>query len=65
MKRRADAMGFPLPDVIIDGEVIEADPPRRLVQTFRMLMDPEAAEEGFTRLTYEIAKARAASASSP
>ena len=42
------------PDVIVDGEVIEADPPRRLVQTWRMLMDPEMAEEGFTRLTYEI-----------
>ena len=42
------------PDVIVDGEVIEADPPRRLVQTWRMLMDPEMAEEGFTRLTYDI-----------
>jgi uncharacterized protein YndB with AHSA1/START domain len=40
--------------VIVDGEVIEADPPRKLVQTWRMLMDPEAAAEGFTRLTYEI-----------
>ena len=29
------------PDVIIEGEVLEADPPRRLVTTFRMLMDPE------------------------
>jgi uncharacterized protein YndB with AHSA1/START domain len=43
-----------VPDVIVDGEVIEADPPRKLVQTFRMLMDPEMAEEGFTRLTHEI-----------
>jgi uncharacterized protein YndB with AHSA1/START domain len=42
------------PDVVVDGEVIEADPPRRLVQTWRMLMDPEMAAEGFTRLTYEI-----------
>ena len=46
---------FPgIPDIIVDGEVIEADPPRRLVQTFRLLMDPEIAAEGFTRLTYEI-----------
>ena len=37
-------------------EVIEADPPRRLVQTWRMLMDPTTAAEGFTRLTYEIAE---------
>ena len=42
------------PEVAVDGEVIEADPPRRLVQTFRMLMDEDIAAEGFTRLTYEI-----------
>ena len=44
------------PEVAVDGEVIEADPPRRLVQTFRMLMDDDMAAEGFTRLTYEIAE---------
>jgi uncharacterized protein YndB with AHSA1/START domain len=42
------------PEVIVDGEVIESDPPRKLVQTWRMLMDPELQAEGFTRLTYEI-----------
>jgi uncharacterized protein YndB with AHSA1/START domain len=42
------------PEVVVDGEVIEADPPRRLVQTWRMLMDPDLQAEGFTRLTYEI-----------
>jgi uncharacterized protein YndB with AHSA1/START domain len=42
------------PDVAVDGEVIEADPPRKLVQTWRMVMDAEMAAEGFTRLTYEI-----------
>jgi uncharacterized protein YndB with AHSA1/START domain len=42
------------PEVAVDGEVIEVDPPRKLVQTFRMLMDPSVAAEGFTRLTYEI-----------
>ena len=47
-----------IPDVIIDGEVIEATPPRKLVQTWRMLMDPGQAAEGFTRLTYEIEAAR-------
>jgi uncharacterized protein YndB with AHSA1/START domain len=41
-------------EIIVDGEVIEADPPRRLVQTWRMVMDPEMLSEGFTRLTYEI-----------
>ncbi len=42
------------PEVMVDGEVIQADPPRKLVQTWRMLMDPGMAAEGFTRLTYEI-----------
>jgi len=42
------------PEVAVDGEVIEADPPRRLAQTWRMAMDPGLAAEGFTRLTYEI-----------
>jgi uncharacterized protein YndB with AHSA1/START domain len=42
------------PEIVIDGEVVEADPPRKLVQTWRMLMDPEMVAEGFTRLTYEI-----------
>jgi uncharacterized protein YndB with AHSA1/START domain len=54
MKRAAEGMGWTLPDVIVDGEVVEVDPPRRLVQTWRMVMDPTAAAEGFSRLTYEI-----------
>jgi uncharacterized protein YndB with AHSA1/START domain len=44
----------PLPDVIIEGEVLEADPPHRLVTTFHMLMNPEMAAESHTRVTYEI-----------
>jgi uncharacterized protein YndB with AHSA1/START domain len=44
------------PDLAVDGEVVEADPPHRLVQTFRMLMDADMAAEGFTRLTYEISE---------
>ncbi|HEV2953591.1 MAG TPA: SRPBCC domain-containing protein [Candidatus Dormibacteraeota bacterium] len=46
------AMGAP--EIAVDGEVIECDPPRRLVQTFRMLLDPTSSLEGFTRLTHEI-----------
>jgi uncharacterized protein YndB with AHSA1/START domain len=42
---------------MVDGEVIEADPPRKLVQTWRLVMDPELEAEGFTRLTYEIEEA--------
>jgi len=40
------------PDVAVDGEVIEADPPSKLVLKWRMAMDLE--NEGFTRLTYVI-----------
>jgi uncharacterized protein YndB with AHSA1/START domain len=44
------------PDVVVDGEVIECDPPRRLVQTWRALWDPAFAAEGAKRLTWEIAE---------
>lgn len=39
---------------ILDGEVLEADPPHRLVHTWRTLWHPEFAVDGFTRVTYEI-----------
>jgi Uncharacterized conserved protein len=42
------------PEVAVDGEVVEVDPPHKLVQTWRMLMDDGLAAEGFTRLTHEI-----------
>jgi uncharacterized protein YndB with AHSA1/START domain len=58
MKKAGAEMGFVTPDLIVDGEVVEADPPRRLVQTWRMLMDQDLAKEGFTRLTYEIEEGR-------
>ena len=45
---------FGAPDIIIDGEVVEADPPRKLVQTWRMLMEQDLADEGFSRLTYDL-----------
>ncbi|MBP2323846.1 uncharacterized protein YndB with AHSA1/START domain/DNA-binding transcriptional ArsR family regulator [Kibdelosporangium banguiense] len=40
--------------VLVEGEVIEADPPRRLVQTWR----PTWLGEPATRLTYEIKEGR-------
>jgi uncharacterized protein YndB with AHSA1/START domain len=47
-------MGFDMPDLILDGEVLECDPPKLLKQTWRMLMDPASAAEGFTTLTFAI-----------
>jgi uncharacterized protein YndB with AHSA1/START domain len=54
MKDVSVARGSEIPEAAVDGEVIEADPPHRLVQTWRLLLDPSCAAEGFTRLTYEI-----------
>lgn len=54
MRTATAEMGWSLPEVIIDGEVLEADPPRLLKQTWRMAMDPTAAAEGFSTLTYTI-----------
>ena len=55
MKQRGKELGYEIPDLATDGEVIEADPPNRLVHTFRMLMGgPDMAAEGFTRITWEI-----------
>ena len=54
MKAAGREMGFETPDLIVDGEVVECDPPRKLVQTWRMLMDPTTAAEPYTTLTYEI-----------
>jgi uncharacterized protein YndB with AHSA1/START domain len=56
MRKYAAEHGFEMQEVIVDGEVIESDPPRKLVQTWRMLMDETTAKEPFGRLTYEIAE---------
>lgn len=54
MRKYAAEQGFPMVDVVVDGEVLEIDPPHKLVQTWRMLMDETTAKEPFTKLTYEI-----------
>jgi len=46
--------GHGAPDVIIVGEVIELDPPRKLVQTWHPVWDPEGAAEPATTVTFEI-----------
>jgi len=45
---------FGLPEVGIDGEVIEVKPPFKLVQTYRFLFNDEHRKEGFTRISFEI-----------
>ena len=39
---------------LVDGEVLESDPPRMLKHTWRALYDPETASEPFSRVTWEI-----------
>lgn len=39
---------------IKDGENVEVDPPRRLVQTFRALWSDEVKAAGYSRVTWEI-----------
>ena len=34
--------------------MVHSDPPRKLVQTWRALWDPEMVAEGFKRLTWDI-----------
>jgi uncharacterized protein YndB with AHSA1/START domain len=38
------------------GEIIEIDPPKKLVLTWQNHLFPEANAEGFSRLTYELEK---------
>jgi hypothetical protein len=40
-----------LPEILIDGEVIEVKPPHELVQTYRFLFNDAHKEEGFCRVT--------------
>src|SRR5438876_10551617 len=43
------------PDMAIaEGENVEVDPPRRLVQTFRALWSDDVKREGTSRVTWEI-----------
>ena len=51
------AMSEHMSGVIIEGEVIEADAPHRLVQTWNPLFGPPITDEPSTRLTYAITPA--------
>ena len=41
-------------ETLVDGEVLESDPPRMLKHTWRALYDPETASEPHSRVTWEI-----------
>ncbi len=45
--------GFPA-GTILEGENLEVDPPRRLVQSFRALWSDDVKREGTSRVTWEI-----------
>jgi uncharacterized protein YndB with AHSA1/START domain/DNA-binding transcriptional ArsR family regulator len=51
---------FVQPDGVaaLDGEIVEAEPPTRLVMTFHVLFDPDAAAEAPTRVRWELAEVR-------
>ena len=42
------------PMLLGEGEIVEADPPRRLVQSFVALWSDEVKSEGTSRVTWEI-----------
>ena len=42
------------PGGLIEGENLQVDPPRRLVQSFRAVWDDDVAAEGTSRVTWEI-----------
>jgi uncharacterized protein YndB with AHSA1/START domain len=42
------------PGPLADGEILMADPPRRLVHTMHALWDPEVERAGTSRVTWEI-----------
>jgi uncharacterized protein YndB with AHSA1/START domain/DNA-binding transcriptional ArsR family regulator len=51
---RASVAGQPGELIITEGENLEVDPPRRLVQSFRALWSDDVKHEGTSRVTWEI-----------
>ncbi|MFA5883756.1 MAG: SRPBCC domain-containing protein [Acidimicrobiia bacterium] len=49
-----EMMSFGAPEVLIDGEILEVDPPKRLVQLWHANFDPDTIAEPATRLTWEL-----------
>ncbi len=51
---RYEAVHASTPGVFCEGENLEVDPPRRLVQSFRALWGEDVESEGTSRVTWEI-----------
>jgi len=49
-----EAHSSSVPDLLWEGENLEVDPPRRLVQSFRALWSEEVRSMGFSRVTWDI-----------
>ncbi len=50
----AEMRGFGMPEIVIDGQVVEADPPKKLVHTFHAYFSPEMVAEKGIVVTYLI-----------
>lgn len=59
--KRGSSWKMKTPDgrVTDSGEVLESEPPRKLVLKWRNELMPELTAEGYSRMTYEIEKAGA------
>jgi uncharacterized protein YndB with AHSA1/START domain len=55
---RYEAVHPMAPGPICEGENLEVDPPRRLVQSFRALWSDDVKGEGTSRVTWEIEQIR-------
>lgn len=53
-KANADMLKYGLPEIIVDGEILEVKPPNKLVQTYRFLFNDDNRKEGFSKITFEI-----------
>jgi uncharacterized protein YndB with AHSA1/START domain len=54
VKATAEMLEFGAPELMIEGDVLEVDPPHRLVQTWHALFDESTTAEPPTRLTWEL-----------
>ena len=43
-----------VPEIACDGEIVEVDPPRRLVQTYRFNFAPDQTAEGFHEVIWDL-----------